>query len=361
MPVDDATPIRRSEIKESIVGKFRTRFHVRYSSFATASTCAVLLVTAAPLSALPAQANPIHRGHLLQDKVVMETMPPLEGQSPGPAASRSMESQPSTDNSATTPLASANFRTLQLNLCNGGTAACYKDNLVIQEAVMTIGRLKPDLVSFNEICLGDLTINRTSDSTTLLQAMRKLWPSDYVYHVFMPALQAGTEDSFKCTNGESFGSALVFHIAPANDWGVAPYGFVYDDQLPTTTEWRTAACASVYYNYLACTTHLAAGNNAKPVAMKQCNAMMNYIIPTVKNDAGVRLTSAPTLIQGDLNLKYDDGDDNVQKCIPQGFTRKGDSDVQHIIISDDASFVDTNLVGMTYTDHVAFVANLKMP
>lgn len=293
----------------------------------------------------------------------MVAAPPLAASPPSgsqPSGLQPSGLQPSGSPSAGSDAAASNFITLQLNLCNGGTAPCYKDGLVIQEAVMTIQRQKPNLVSLNEICLGDLSLNRSEYSVTLLQAMRELRPSESTYSVFMPALKAGTDEPFKCTNGESYGSALMFHVKPTEDWGVVPAGFVYEDQLPTTTEWRTAACASVYRHFFACTTHLAAGQNAKPVALKQCDAMMGTIIPQLRAEGGVRTTMIPVIVQGDFNLKYDDGDNDVQKCIPSGYTRKGDGDVQHIVASNDAPFVSTNVVGMTYTDHVGFLAELGM-
>jgi hypothetical protein len=65
--------------------------------------------------------------------------------------------------------------------------------------------------------------------------------------------------------------------------------------------------------------------------------------------------TGPTIVGGDFNLEYDRADpQNVQKCVPNGYTRKGDSSVQHIIFSNDLKFKGTFLVPLQYTDHVGF-------
>lgn len=313
----------------------------------TGAIVGVMALVAATLTATPANAGPSPRP---MAKVTMERMPPLAAAQPGDGSER-LE-----------PLVAGNFTTVQMNLCNGkASLACYSDGLAIQEAVMTISRLDPNLVSLNEICLGDLTINRTENSETLLQAMRKVRPSALTYYVFMPALKSNTERPYTCDSGEAFGSALMFHVDPQEDWGVVPYGFSYDAQLSTSGEWRTAACAAVYHHYFACTTHLAAGTDAKPVALKQCQEMMNEIIPTLKSESAGRTTLIPTIVQGDFNLLHEGGEFDIERCVPSGFAREDDRDVQHIIVSNDAPIRETNFVGMSNTDHVALVGYLDMP
>jgi len=58
---------------------------------------------------------------------------------------------------------------------------------------------------------------------------------------------------------------------------------------------------------------------------------MNNVVPSVRGaDGGY----APTVIGGELNLKYR-GSPNAQSCVPPGYFRKGDGDVQHIMVTSD--------------------------
>src|SRR3954471_14312830 len=49
-------------------------------------------------------------------------------------------------------------RVLQLNLCNSGRAECYSGGRAIDMAVALIGRDRPDVVSLNEVCRGDVDV-----------------------------------------------------------------------------------------------------------------------------------------------------------------------------------------------------------
>jgi hypothetical protein len=63
------------------------------------------------------------------------------------------------------------------------------------------------------------------------------------------------------------------------------------------------------------------------------------------------------VVVGDLNLKYNPGSaTNAQNCVPSGWFRKGDGDVQHVI-ARTLTFVSTQKYAMYRTDHPAFVVN----
>ena len=60
---------------------------------------------------------------------------------------------------------------------------------------------------------------------------------------------------------------------------------------------------------------------------------------------------------GDLNLEYSPGSPtNAQNCVPSGWFRKGDGDVQHVT-ARTLTFVSTQTYSMSRTDHPAFVVN----
>lgn len=243
-----------------------------------------------------------------------------------------------------------NFLTLQLNLCNGGGAGCYQQGRSVPEGGAMIRFSKPDLVTLNEICFADV-------DGQLSNAMLAAWPNDITYYVFMPAIDRATGGAYHCTNGDDFGNALLVHVPFDQDYGLSPSGWVYGNQRSDSNELRTAACAYVVNHYFACATHLANAN--EPIALLQCRGLMTSVFPQMKANEG---TDGPTLAGGDLNLDYDTSDpENVQLCVPSGYTRKGDGSVQHFIFSNSIGFRGTYVLPMTWTDHNAFHVELTMP
>ena len=69
---------------------------------------------------------------------------------------------------------------------------------------------------------------------------------------------------------------------------------------------------------------------------------------------------APTVIGGDLNMKHR-GSPDAQDCVPTGYFRKGDSDVQHIMATADFAFSSSRRIGMSHTDHDGWFVALTAP
>ncbi|HEX8628932.1 MAG TPA: endonuclease/exonuclease/phosphatase family protein [Catenuloplanes sp.] len=241
------------------------------------------------------------------------------------------------------------FKGLQLNLCNGGEAACYQGGLAAGEGHAMINLVDPDAVTLNEICSADLF-------DRLVESMAYVWPNDYVAAAFMPAQVAsgGTYIPYKCRNGDDFGNGVLMHIPVDEYYGFEASGWRYGAQ-DAGTEKRTAACGYALYHFYLCATHLSARDSA--VAMSQCAALTQSIIPQLRAESGF---AGPAIIGGDFNLKYP-GPPNVQNCVPPGYTRKGDSAVQHFIVSNAIQFVSASRLGMQYTDHPALIAELNRP
>lgn len=241
----------------------------------------------------------------------------------------------------------SSFRELQLNLCNSGYAKCYRQGRAVTEAASLIYSHAPNVVTANEVCLDDVTLH-------LQPALGEAWPDDYTYSVFQPAIDKRTNAAYKCKNKDLYGDVVIGRVPKAKWLGFDAYGGKYTTQQPDSNEQRTFACAYATGDHFVCTTHLA---TTRSVALTQGNALMRDAVPYLKALSGA---AGDTVVGGDLNLEYDKGGSlNVQKIVPNGFTRKGDAGVQHVIFSNDLGFVGTEKRGMSYSDHPWFLVKLK--
>lgn len=245
--------------------------------------------------------------------------------------------------------AARSFYELQLNLCNSGKAGCYAGGQSIYEGGDLIYYLAPDLVTLNEICSVDLP-------NYLQPSLAEAWPNDWTYSVFYPALDKPTGNPITCTNGGTYGNAVLGRVPAALWQGANGWVGEYTTQ-DSGNEVRTFACAYAVGDHLSCATHLSA--NSEPIALNQCQALMFSAVPYIRSQEGI---SGKTVVGGDFNLEYDTSDpENAQNCVPSGNTRKGDGDVQHVIFSNDFTFVSRSLYGLTYTDHDGMLIRLTKP
>lgn len=237
------------------------------------------------------------------------------------------------------------FWALQLNLCNSGFAGCYENGTSIPEGSTVIRNTAPDVVTLNEICSGDVQ--------TLHATLASVYSSGTVIWAFKAAGDKRSGGPYKCKNGQDYGIGVVMHIpAPYNGYTVS--SGLYPMQDGGSNEQRAWLCVSATGNYLACTTHLATVGS---VALNQCNHLTRTVIPQVQAAGGGAL---PTLLGADLNLRYG-GSPDAQACVPGGFYRKGDGSVQHFIASSNLSFVSTQKIGMSHTDHPAWFMKMTAP
>ncbi|MFD4638171.1 endonuclease/exonuclease/phosphatase family protein [Lentzea sp. NPDC058436] len=245
--------------------------------------------------------------------------------------------------------AAERFWELQLNLCNSGIAGCYRQGRSIPEAADLIRRVRPNLVTLNEICSNDVP-------SQLAPALQQAWPGDHVYHLFVPAVRRDTGTPVKCVNGQDYGNAVLGRVAAANYRGVNAWSGRYTSQ-DSGNEQRTFACAYAVGDHLSCATHLSA--SSEPVALAQCRALLFDVVPNIRSAEGL---TGRTVVGGDFNLEYDTSDpENAQNCVPPGHVRKGDGDVQHVVFSGDNAFVSTTKYGMSHTDHDGFLVRLNKP
>ncbi len=238
------------------------------------------------------------------------------------------------------------FWVLQLNLCNSGIAKCFQGGAAVPEGAGVITSTAPDVVTLNEVCAPDVA--------QLATTLAGVYSSSTVVWAFKAARNRGTGGPFKCKNGTDYGVGVVAHV-PGTFNGAQTFSGIYANQDPGSSEERAWLCINAVGNFYACTTHLAAGNG--PVALAQCKDLTNNLIPAVRAAGG---GYAPTAIGGDFNLKFR-GSPDVQSCVPGGYYRKGDGDVQHIFATTDLAFSSSRKINMSRTDHDAWFVATTAP
>jgi endonuclease/exonuclease/phosphatase family metal-dependent hydrolase len=234
------------------------------------------------------------------------------------------------------------FWTLQMNLCNSGVASCYEGGQSIPEAAGVIRQWSPDLVTLNEVCRGDV-------QNVLYPAMQQAWPGSQVFWAFAPALNESTGNSpYLCTNGDQYGIGLIGHFIGTSGTISTSTGHYPDEDGGIET--RAWLCVHAGTQYDACTTHLSK-NGA--TSSEQCGYLMNTVVPAFR-------TNTEMIVSGDLNLRYG-GSPNAQDCVPAGWFRKGDGDVQHVLATNNLRFDFTQRIALRHTDHPGWLVAVDAP
>jgi hypothetical protein len=290
--------------------------------------------------------------------LLLATLPALDAGAASPTTDTATQSalaaplRANADLSANTLPSGYEFRTIQMNLCNSGYADCYDypDERPILEAQQIIRDWAPELVTLNEVCE-----NNVRDQ--LWPVFREAHPNSWTFWAFMPAGDREAGSAFRCKNGERFGNGMLGRMWASSDSPkLGIHGQLYAEELQDTgsNEQRSWLCVNSDNDYWGCTTHLAAGDDAK--AMRQCHHLMDAVIVWLWA-ADIRL---PSVVGGDFNLKYDDSPD-MQDCVPSGWYRKGDGDVQHIMATNNLAFDYTDEISMIHTDHNAWLVAVTTP
>lgn len=221
---------------------------------------------------------------------------------------------------------------LQLNICHGGMAGCYRGDAALGKAAEVIRSSKPQVLSVNEACSGDIDRLRPAmgPAKALFVAARNLDGT--------PTL---------CRDGDQYGNIIMVTDGLA---GATEETGTYDAQYRATDghlELRSWACLPAG-RVSACTTHLSSDND--PIALAQCQDLMNRA-------AGY---PRPAIVAGDFNLN-DQGSPSMRDCDPTEFSRRSDDSVQHIYASDNLTFAQTTKIDMAgTTDHPGLLATLDV-
>jgi hypothetical protein len=222
-------------------------------------------------------------------------------------------------------------RVLQFNICHSGIADCYTGDRVMTKAKSVIASVKPQILSVNESCSGDVAA---------------LLPSMGAAHTTFVAARHASGAPVKCKNGQDYGNIVMVADALA---GPDTASGVYTAQDTTSDEYRAWACIPAG-SLTACTTHLSA--DSPTVAFAQCKELMSRAV-------GYAAT-APVVVSGDMNLKYK-GNPNVQDCDPSGFYRKGDGSLQHVFATTNLGFTSSSKIDMAgTTDHPAWEVTVSL-
>ncbi|HZM74434.1 MAG TPA: hypothetical protein VFC19_01840 [Candidatus Limnocylindrales bacterium] len=226
---------------------------------------------------------------------------------------------------------------LQMNLCNSGAAGCYTGRAVAQAA--TVIRVeRPDVVSLNEICDGDIG--------PLARTLTEARPGGTVLTAFEPAFSLRTGQAVRCNNGQLFGVGLLVR-APSKEPEHRRAGGRYPMQ--TRGEQRAWLCLYVAASVHACTTHLALGRNG--VSLDQCRYLVGTAIPEMLAED----EPLPTVVAGDLNL----GAVDALPCLPPDYSRTDDGAVQQVMVGAGLVIGSSRTIDMRgATDHPGLIVTL---
>jgi hypothetical protein len=234
------------------------------------------------------------------------------------------------------------LRTLQLNLCDSGIARCYTGRSV-GVAVDVIRAERPDIVTLNEICRGDVSV--------LERAMSGANRNGIVSSAFEAAEDRRTGGAVRCRNGQQYGIGLLARVrSPTED--DRTFADVYPMQDAGDPEERVWLCLHAIAGFYACTTHLA--SKSAIVALTQCRYLLDTAIPTVRSEGG----RDPVVLGADLNLISGDSPD-AKSCLPAGYRSADDGSRQHIVASPDLAVRSSRSISMRgTTDHPGLLVEL---
>lgn len=224
----------------------------------------------------------------------------------------------------------ATITVLQLNICHGGMNGCYRGDAVLAKAAEVIGSSRPQVLSVNEACAGDVGRLRPAmgPARALFVAARNL---------------DGTPT--RCRDGQRYGNIIMVSARFAGGTGNTGVYRAQYRALDGHKELRAWVCLPAPA-LSACTTHLSSDDD--PTALAQCRDLMQRV-------AGY---PRPAVVAGDFNLD-EQGSPSMRDCDAAGFSRQGDGGVQHVYTSDDLAFVAVTKIDMMgTTDHPGLLVSL---
>jgi hypothetical protein len=227
-----------------------------------------------------------------------------------------------------TPAATA-VTVLQLNICHSGVADCYTGaEPVLAKAESVIASTRPQVVSVNEACEGDVPRLRAATGPSVAAFV---------------AAEHRDGTPVTCTNGERYGNILL--VVDALAGGPAETGrYAAQDDGNEMRVWACLPAGSVS----ACTTHLSARSGT--VALAQCRELM-------ARAAGY--AAAGPVVGGRAQHQPDQGGPAAHAGNRDGFYRKGDGEVQHVFATTSLTFVDGRTIDMDgTTDHPGWLVSL---
>ncbi|MFI6499568.1 endonuclease/exonuclease/phosphatase family protein [Nonomuraea typhae] len=247
--------------------------------------------------------------------------------------------------------AESTVRVLQMNLCNSGFAGCWagkpgddarKAERTIARAVEEILRVKPQVVTLNEICSDDLK--------GLKERIR--FQGDSFFKVYKG------DDPYRCGGkrggGGIYGSAILTREPLRKPYSTYRFERVLTVQYDRK-ERRVMGCRKMPWGTV-CTAHT---NQIKDDDYRKRLTVTGAQCREVMREARRFAGTGPIIVAGDLNLDGDKSDQRAKldECTA-GYASRSDGGVQHVITTK--RFAGTGSTDMSpWTDHDSFWANLQ--
>ncbi|MFE0156171.1 endonuclease/exonuclease/phosphatase family protein [Nonomuraea sp. NPDC059007] len=260
------------------------------------------------------------------------------------------------------------IRVLQMNLCNSGLADhCWNKKpgepeeraaKIMQVAATEIARIKPTVVTINEICSGDLEGFKQKIG----------FKGDSFFTVLKGA--AGSRTPLKCgqpgnpSKGGDYGSAILTREPLSEPHSEFRLEKALDAQQ-NDSEVRVMGCRKMPWATV-CTAQL----HAVPSGEDHVDYLRSVRVTAEQclqfsREAMQFAGDGPLIIAGDLNLRWDKPreQDALNLC-GLGFTRKGDGGRQHVISGkafgqpQTDPWPDTSEPDTVWTDHPLFYVDL---
>jgi endonuclease/exonuclease/phosphatase family metal-dependent hydrolase len=231
------------------------------------------------------------------------------------------------------PVAGSSYALIQMNLCLSGLAGCYRKvayPAALDEAVARIRAARPDAVTLNEVCRGDVTriARRTGYNARF---------SRVVYDgQRLPCVKPGGRGLF--------GDAVLTKSAVERTE-------TQDFEAQAGPERRRWLCVSTRAHVDVCTAHL---NTLSPVEAAGNAAQCDELAALLARRAATRTV----IFGGDVNRR--------DACAPRGFWARTDTvadqapGLQHVYGSGAVGSPSAHIVPATHTDHDMLVVRARL-
>lgn len=225
---------------------------------------------------------------------------------------------------------------LQVNLCGSGyDEECYeKGGASVKGTVRLIKKLKPQVLTLNEMCRNDLD--------TLFAEMRAANPDSGATWSFSPITRADG-GHINCVTGGSYGSAVVATIAGMTSYNAWTYTFA---KQARGDERRLANCSVIRgrqgAGYFTCAVQFA--RKDAEVAGAQCRQLTETIMDELAGK-----TDYPIMSGGTFNL----GKAGVADClepVAEYYDSASGDDVQWLVSSEGLTLGDVQTFEVKGTD-----------
>jgi endonuclease/exonuclease/phosphatase family metal-dependent hydrolase len=236
---------------------------------------------------------------------------------------------------AARPHGRSEYALLQMNLCLSGIAGCFAGThypAVVDEAIAKVRANRPNAVTLNEACAGD--VDRIA--------------ADTGYHArFATVIYNGARLPCRDPADRGVFGIAVLTRALIQHAQQAPY------DAQTGAERRRLLCVEGSDGVRACTSHLSESRtpNQKATNDAQCAELARVLASGAPHE--------PTILGGDMNRQTG--------CAPRGFWTDRDEDatqarrLQHVYANSSRfAHPHDEVLRMTYSDHDALLVHSQL-